>query len=162
MKALYPGSFDPLTLGHLDLIRRGSVLFGAVVIAVLENPNKSSTFTLDRRIHQIEAATKNIKGIEVCSFKGLTVDCAKENKVNLILRGLRAMSDFEYELQIAHTNRTLDDTFETIFIATESHHSFLSSSLVKEVASFGGRVDHMVPQIVAQDLYERYNYLNNQ
>tara|TARA_B100001250_G_C19428452_1_gene626376 strand:- start:10 stop:495 length:486 start_codon:yes stop_codon:yes gene_type:complete len=157
MKALYPGSFDPLTLGHLDLIQRGLDMFGELVIAVLENPTKSATFSLERRLLQIKNATKDMKNIEIVSFDGLTVHCAREYKANLILRGLRAMSDFEYELQIAHINRTLDSEFETVFLATETHHSFLSSSVVKEVAMFGGNVDHMVPKIVAEDLYSLLN-----
>ena len=152
MKALYPGSFDPLTFGHLDLIKRGVDLFDEVIIAVLDNPNKHPTFTLERRLEQISDATNEFKGVQVISFKGLTVDCAKENKVDLILRGLRAMSDFEYELQIAHTNRSLDNNFETIFLATETHYSFLSSSVVKEVAQFGGDIKHMVPSLVEKDL----------
>ena len=156
MKALYPGSFDPFTLGHLDLVKRGSKLFGEVIIAVLENPSKSPTFSLDRRIIQIKDATKEIEGVNIISFKGLTVSCAKEEKVDLILRGLRAMSDFEYELQIAHTNRSLDNNYETVFLATETHFSFLSSSLVKEVAKFGGDTKHMVPKLVSADLKEYF------
>tara|TARA_Y100001968_G_C19433724_1_gene758461 strand:+ start:1221 stop:1694 length:474 start_codon:yes stop_codon:yes gene_type:complete len=157
MKALYPGSFDPLTNGHLDLIKRGSELFGEVVVAVLKNPSKKASFELDKRLNQIRTATESLKGIKVISFEGLTVNCAKENDVDLIIRGLRAMSDFEYELQIAHTNRTLDNRFETVFLATESHHSFLSSSLVKEVARFGGETAHMVPDVVAKDLKLLFN-----
>ena len=134
MKVLYPGSFDPLTFGHLDLIQRACDLFGQVIIAVLENPNKKSTFSTSRRIQQIISATDNLKNIQVVSYEGLTVNCAKKFKVDLILRGLRAMSDFEYELQIAHTNISLDKSIETIFLATDSNHSFLSSALVKEVA----------------------------
>ena len=106
MKALYPGSFDPLTFGHLDLIQRGSDLFGEVLIAVLENPSKKATFSCERRIQQIENATREITGCRTIAFKGLTVDCAREHNADLILRGLRAMSDFEYELQVAHTNRS--------------------------------------------------------
>ena len=157
MKALYPGSFDPLTLGHLDLIKRGNELFGKIIIAVLENPAKKATFSLERRIEHIKHATKDLSGVTVLSFKGLTVEFAEQQDVDLILRGLRAMSDFEYELQIAHTNRSLNNKFETIFLATDTHHSFLSSSLVKEVASFGGNVSHMVPQKVAEDLLNLKN-----
>tara|TARA_Y100001968_G_C19438398_1_gene761111 strand:+ start:1831 stop:2310 length:480 start_codon:yes stop_codon:yes gene_type:complete len=156
MKALYPGSFDPLTFGHLDLIQRGCSLFGHVVIAVLENPSKSPTFTLKRRLEHIKNATRHLQKIEIIAFSGLTVTCAKENKVDLIIRGLRAMSDFEYELQIAHTNRSLDENYETVFLATETHHSYLSSSLVKEVAKFGGKTKHMVPDMVAQDLFNLF------
>ena len=101
MKALYPGSFDPLTFGHLDLIQRGSDLFGEVLIAVLENPSKKATFSCERRIEQIKNATRDIPGCRTVAFKGLTVDCAREHNADLILRGLRAMSDFEYELQIS-------------------------------------------------------------
>ena len=158
MKALYPGSFDPLTLGHLDLIKRGCELFGEVLIAVIENPSKTPTFTLDKRINQITHSTHGINGAHVCSYKGLTVDCAKQNNADLILRGLRAMSDFEYELQIAHTNRSLNERLETIFLATSARHSFLSSSVVKEVATYGGEIKHMVPHIVAQDLYHMYGF----
>ncbi|WP_269622942.1 pantetheine-phosphate adenylyltransferase [Prochlorococcus marinus] len=157
MKVLYPGSFDPLTYGHLDLVQRASERFGDVIIAILDNPTKVPTFSIERRIQQINSSISNLQGIRVISYRGLTVQCAKKYKVDLILRGLRAMSDFEYELQIAHTNRTLDNSIETIFLATESHHSFLSSSVVKEVALFGGKVDHMVPPIVATDLYQINN-----
>ncbi len=160
MKALYPGSFDPLTLGHLDLIQRGSRIFDQVVVAVLDNPAKSPTFSLQRRMEQIRASIKQIDGAAVCSFNGLTVDCAKSNNADLILRGLRAMSDFEYELQIAHTNRSLDKSIETIFLATDTHHSFLSSSVVKEVATYGGEIRHMVPEIVANDLELIYKNTN--
>ncbi len=157
MKILYPGSFDPLTLGHLDLIERASEVFDNLVVAVLSNPQKTPIFTLEERIHQISESTKHLKRIQIVSFDGLTVTCARQHKVDLILRGLRAMSDFEYELQIAHTNRSLSSDFETIFLATSTHHSFLSSSVVKEVARFGGDVEHMVPKIVAKDLSRVFN-----
>ena len=157
MKVLYPGSFDPLTFGHLDLIKRAIDSFGEVIIAVLENPTKKSTFTVNRRLEQIKQATYQLNRIEIISYKGLTVDCAKKFQVDLILRGLRALSDFEYELQIAHTNRSIDTSIETIFLATEAHHSFLSSSVVKEVAMFGGNVDHMVPKVIAKDLYKKFD-----
>ena len=157
MRALYPGSFDPLTLGHLDLIERGCQLFGEVVVAVLQNPGKTPAFPLEQRLEQIRTATAHLQGVEVISFDGLTVQCAREQQANLILRGLRAMSDFEYELQIAHTNRSLSQEFETVFLATSAHHSFLSSSVVKEVARFGGPVSHMVPEVVAQDLTKLFN-----
>ena len=157
MRALYPGSFDPLTLGHLDLIERGCSLFGEVVVAVLPNPGKSPAFSLDLRLEQITQANAHLQGVTVTSFNGLTVTCAREHGAQLILRGLRAMSDFEYELQIAHTNRSLDSEFETIFLSTAAHYSFLSSSVVKEVARFGGRVEHMVPAVVAEDLKRFFN-----
>ena len=136
MRALYPGSFDPLTLGHLDLIERGCQLFGEVVVAVLQNPGKTPAFPLEQRLEQIRTATAHLQGVEVISFDGLTVQCAREQQANLILRGLRAMSDFEYELQIAHTNRSLSQEFETVFLATSAHHSFLSS-FIKFIGPFG-------------------------
>ena len=157
MRALYPGSFDPLTNGHMDLIERAAGLFGEVIVAVLSNPNKKPAFSVKQRIAQIETATAHLQGIEVISFDGLTVDCAVTHRADLILRGLRAMSDFEYELQIAHTNRSLAKAMETVFLATSTQHSFLSSSVVKEVARFGGAVDHMVPTEVAQDLIRLFN-----
>ena len=156
MKILYPGTFDPLTNGHLDLIQRAENLFGNVVVAVLENTNKKPTFDLNMRIVQIKQAISHLPNISVISYKGLTVDCAKDFNANLILRGLRAMSDFEYELQIAHTNKSLNSNIETIFLSTNTNFSFLSSSLVKEVAKFGGEINHMVPQNVERDLKEYF------
>jgi len=157
MRALYPGSFDPLTNGHMDLIERAAALFGQVTVAVLSNPNKKPAFSVDQRIEQIRNATRHLNGIDVVSFDGLTVHCAATHQADLILRGLRAMSDFEYELQIAHTNRSLAADLETVFLATSTRHSFLSSSVVKEVARFGGPVDHMVPEEVAKDLNRLFN-----
>ena len=157
MKILYPGTFDPLTNGHLDLIQRAEKLFGNVVVAVLENTSKNPTFDLSRRIIQINKAISHLSNIKVISYDGLTVDCAKDVNANLILRGLRAMSDFEYELQIAHTNKSLNMNIETIFLSTNTNFSFLSSSLVKEVAKFGGEINHMVPEAVEHDLKEYYN-----
>ncbi|MCP9850075.1 pantetheine-phosphate adenylyltransferase [Cyanobium sp. Morenito 9A2] len=157
MKVLYPGSFDPLTLGHLDLIERSVRLFGGVVVAVLQNPGKTPSFPLGQRLEQIHLATLHLKGVEVSSFDGLTVEFARRSGALVILRGLRALSDFEFELQIAHTNHSLDPAVETLFMATSVHHSFLSSSVVKEVARFGGDVRHMVPAGVAEDLTRLFN-----
>ena len=157
MKILYPGTFDPLTNGHLDLIQRAEKLFGNVVVAVLENTSKKPTFNLNRRIIQINKTISHLSNISVISYDGLTVDCAKDVGANLILRGLRAMSDFEYELQIAHTNKSLNSNIETIFLSTNTNFSFLSSSLVKEVAKFGGEISHMVPICVEKDLKEHFN-----
>lgn len=157
MKALYPGSFDPLTLGHLDLIERAERLFGSLVVAVLQNPSKQASFPLEQRLNQIRQATSHLERVEVSSFDGLTVDFARSCDAAVILRGLRAMSDFEFELQIAHTNRSLAAEVETLFLVTAAHHSFLSSSVVKEVARFGGNVSHMVPPGVADDLARLFN-----
>ena len=128
MKILYPGTFDPLTNGHLDLIERSQKIFGNVIVAVLENTNKTPTFKLEQRIKQIKDSTNHLKNTYVISYNGLTVDCANELNADLILRGLRAMSDFEYELQISHTNKSLNKQIETIFLSTDTNFSFLSSS----------------------------------
>jgi len=157
MKALYPGSFDPLTLGHLDVIERGAHLFDGVVVAVLRNPSKNPCFSVEQRIEQIGGATAHLNRIEVAAFDGLTVEFAERCGAGVILRGLRALSDFEYELQIAHTNKSLAPELETLFLATAMAHSFLSSSVVKEVARFGGPVGHMVPTGVAEDLLRLFN-----
>jgi pantetheine-phosphate adenylyltransferase len=157
MRALYPGSFDPLTLGHLDLIERAARLFDGVIVAVLQNPGKTPAFGLEQRLGQIRRATHHLRGVEVGSFDGLTVEFARHSGAGVILRGLRAMSDFEFELQIAHTNHSLAPGVETLFLATAVQHSFLSSSVVKEVARFGGDVGHLVPPGVAEDLARLFN-----
>ena len=156
MKILYPGTFDPLTNGHIDLIDRAEKLFANLVVAVLENTSKTPTFNLQKRLLQIKNSLSYLHNVKVISYSGLTVDCAKDLKANLILRGLRAMSDFEYELQIAHTNKSLNKDIETIFLSTNTNFSFLSSSLVKEVAKFGGEINHMVPPCVEKDLKEYF------
>lgn len=158
MRALYPGSFDPLTLGHLDLIERAARLFDGLVVGVLQNTNKTASFPLELRLQQIRQATAHLYAVQVESFDGLTVDFAHRCGAGVILRGLRALSDFEYELQIAHTNKSLSPQLETLFLATAVHHSFLSSSVVKEVARFGGDVRHMVPAGVASDLARLFNH----
>ena len=157
MKILYPGTFDPLTYGHLDLIERSQKIFGNVIVAILDNTSKTPTFKLEERINQIKESTNHLKDTNVISYNGLTVDCAKEFNADLILRGLRAMSDFEYELQISHTNKSLNKQIETIFLSTDTNFSFLSSSLVKEVAKFNGEIKHMVPPPVERDLREYFS-----
>jgi pantetheine-phosphate adenylyltransferase len=159
--ALYPGSFDPVTLGHLDLIERACRLYETVIVAVVKNPNKTSLFTLEERVEQIRKATQHLPQVEVTSFMDLTVNYAQRRGAQVILRGLRALSDFEMELQMALTNKTLASSIETVFLATSSEYSFLSSSVVKEVARFGGSVDHLVPPHVALDLYERCHDSNH-
>jgi pantetheine-phosphate adenylyltransferase len=160
MQALYPGSFDPLTLGHLDVIERGANLFDKLVVAVLRNPSKNPCFSVDQRLQQIRQATTHLPNVQVAAFDGLTVSFAKACGAGVILRGLRALSDFEYELQIAHTNKSLAPELETLFLATATANSFLSSSVVKEVARFGGSVRHMVPIGVAEDLSRLFNQLS--
>jgi pantetheine-phosphate adenylyltransferase len=156
--AIYPGSFDPITLGHLDIIQRGSRLFEGVIVAVLRNPNKIPLFTIQQRLEQIRLTTKHLPNVEVDSFDGLTVNYAQVRQAQVLIRGLRAVSDFEIELQMAHTNKTLSTQIETVFLATSNEYSFLSSSVVKEIARFGGSIDHLVPPHIALDIYQCYNH----
>ena len=161
MIAIYPGSFDPITLGHLDLIQRSSPLFEQVIVAVLRNPNKIPLFTVEQRLEQIRIATKHLPNVGVDSFDGLTVEYAQMQQAQILLRGLRAVSDFEIELQMAHTNKTLSTQIETVFLATSNEYSFLSSSVVREIARFGGSVDHLVPSHVARDIHKCYNQVQS-
>jgi pantetheine-phosphate adenylyltransferase len=156
MIAIYPGSFDPITLGHLDIIERGAKLFEKVIVAVLANTSKQPLFSVEQRVKQISICTQHLSNVEIDSFFGLTVDYAKISRAGVLLRGLRVLSDFEKELQMAHTNKTLCEEIETLFLATAKEYSFLSSSVVKEIAQFGGSIDHLVPENVAQDLYLHY------
>jgi len=155
--AIYPGSFDPITLGHLDIITRGSTLFNSVIVAVLSNPSKQPLFTVEKRIAQIRQCTIDLPNVQVDSFAGLTVEYAKMRGAKILLRGLRVLSDFEKELQMAHTNKTLSEDVETIFLATSKEYSFLSSSVVKEIAQFGGEISHLVPADILDDIYSYYN-----
>ncbi|BCL38876.1 pantetheine-phosphate adenylyltransferase [Nostoc sp. MS1] len=158
MIAIYPGSFDPITLGHLDIIQRGSRLFEKVIVAVLRNPNKVPLFSVQERLEQIRIATQHLPNVEADGFDGLTVNYAQQRQAQVLLRGLRAISDFEVELQMAHTNKTLSTQIETVFLATSNEYSFLSSSVVKEIARFGGSVDHLVPPHVALDIHKCYSH----
>ena len=161
MIAIYPGSFDPITLGHLDIIERGSQLFELVIVAVLSNPSKQPLFSVEKRLEQIRYCTGHLPNVEVDSFSGLTVEYAKSRNARILLRGLRVLSDFEMELQMAHTNQTLWESVETIFLATTREYSFLSSSVVKEIAKFGGSISHMVPENVARDIGIYYSELTD-
>lgn len=154
--AIYPGSFDPITLGHLDLIERGSKLFDRLIVAVLLNPKKDPMFTVEERIDQIRQSIKHLDNVEVDTFNGLTVNYAKMRQARILLRGLRVLSDFEMELQMAHINKTLPGEIETVFLATSNEYSFLSSSVVKEIAKFGGSISHLVPEHIAIDIYKCY------
>jgi pantetheine-phosphate adenylyltransferase len=153
--AIYPGSFDPITFGHLDIIERACEMFDELTVAVLRNPNKNPLFTEQERIEQITSVTKHLKNIKIDSFSGLTVTYAQQKGAKILVRGLRAVSDFEMELQMAHTNKTLAQDIETIFLATSNEYSFLSSSVVKAIAQFGGQVAHLVPTEIAKALSDR-------
>jgi len=156
---IYPGSFDPITNGHLDIITRSAKLFDKLIVAVLSNPRKTALFTVDERIEMIRESVKDIDNIEIDSFSGLLIDFARLKKAKVIVKGLRAVSDFEYELQMALMNNKLDSEIETVFIMTSSKYSFLSSSIIKEVSSFGGCVRGLVPPIVEKRLKQKYHNL---
>ncbi|MEK7298510.1 MAG: pantetheine-phosphate adenylyltransferase [Candidatus Margulisiibacteriota bacterium] len=154
-KAIYAGSFDPITLGHVDIIRRALVLFDEVHIAILHNPLKASLFSLDERIDLVRSAVDDGR-VKVEGFRGLLADFASQKQIFTIIRGLRAVSDFDYEIQMAHTNRLLQPQLDTVFLMTDVSFSYLSSSLVKQVASFGGNISRFVPPVVGQALQEKY------
>jgi len=151
-KAIYPGSFDPITNGHLDIIKRASILFDEVIVSVLENSEKTSMFKTKQKLDFIKESTANIKNVSVASFQGLLVNYAEEKNVKAIIRGLRAVTDFDYEFQLALTNRQLDSNLETVFLMTDAKYSYLSSSLIRQIASLGGDISSLVPPIVQQAL----------
>lgn len=148
MKVLYPGSFDPITYGHIDIIERCAKEFDQVVVAVLRNTSKVGLFTTEERVHLLKEATMHLENVEIDSFSGLLIDYAKEKDIRIIVKGLRAVSDFEYEMQMALANRKLSPNLETLFMVSNTKYSFLSSSIVREVASLGGDVSSFVPEIV--------------
>lgn len=155
--AIYPGSFDPITNGHLDIIVRASKIFDKVIVAVLENPEKKNPlFTIEERVELIKRVTKDIDNVEVESFKGLLVNYAKEKSAKVIIKGLRAVSDFEYELQMAMMNNKLNNQLETLFMMTSNKYSFLSSSLVKQVAMYGGCIKDLVPEEIIDDIRNKF------
>ena len=153
--AIYPGSFDPITNGHLDLISRGSKLVERLIVAILHNSAKQSLFSVAERMEMLEEVVRPYPNVEVTSFEGLLVDYAAARGANVILRGIRALSDYEYELQMALMNRRLNPSVETVFLLASEAHSFISSQLVKEVASLGGNVAGLVPSAVEQRMKRR-------
>ncbi len=150
--AIYPGSFDPITNGHMDLIFRGNKLFCKLIVAIAENPLKKTFFGIDERMAMVKEAVGKHPEIEVISFDCLLIECVKKFNAQVIIRGLRAVSDFEYELQMALVNRQQDEKIETVFMMPDENHIYLSSSIVKELAFFGGNIDDMVPPCVAEKL----------
>jgi len=155
--AVYPGSFDPATNGHIDIIKRALQLFDNVVVAVGDNPGKKPTFSIQERIDMIKESTQDLDKIEVDSFSGLLLDYVKSKKSNIIVRGLRAVSDFDFEFQRALMNRVVDKSIETVFIMTKEDYVYLSSSVVKEMAMFEGNVNGLVPEIVEKKLKEKFS-----
>jgi pantetheine-phosphate adenylyltransferase len=155
--AVCPGSFDPITYGHLDIIRRGAKVFDEVYVVVLNNSNKNPLFSVDERMELIKEVTKDIPSVKVDQFRGLLVDYARNINAKAIIRGLRAVSDFEYEMQITSMNRVLDEELETFFIMTNNQYSFLSSSIVKEVAQYDGKISELVPPVVEKALHKKFN-----
>ncbi len=153
--AVYPGSFDPVTNGHLDIIERASKLCDKLIVAVLDNPSKMPMFTVEERVKHLELILKDKPDIEVRSFSGLLVDFAKSVGSNIVVRGLRGVTDFSYEFQMALTNRSLDSDIETLFISADTQYLFFSSSQVKEIALFGGNIDNMVPRIIKDEIYKK-------
>jgi pantetheine-phosphate adenylyltransferase len=154
LAALCPGTFDPVTNGHLDIIRRAARVFDSVVVAVLENPAKRHVFSVDERVAMLKDAVSDLPGVEVDSFSGLLVDYAKARGVGVVVKGLRAVTDFDFELQMAQMNHRMTG-METFFVATSPQWSYLSSSLIKEVARFGGDVSGLVPPFVRDRLEEK-------
>ncbi len=156
-RAIYPGSFDPLTLGHLDIIERSAKIVDELVVGVLHNSAKNSLFSLDERVSMIKEMTKDMPNVTVSSFDGLLVNYMKEIDATIIIRGLRAVTDFEYELQIAQTNHVESPEVETIFLTTSLQYSYLSSTVVKEFASYGGDISKFVPPQFIDRIYAKYN-----
>lgn len=152
MKVIYPGSFDPITFGHLDIIERASKKFGHIIIAVLNNPSKKGLFSIEERMDLIKETTKHLENVEVDSFTGLLTEYANKKNCTMMLRGLRAVSDFEYEMQMALVNKKIHGNLETIFMVSSGEFVYLSSSIVKEVSMLGGNVSCFVPKVVEDAL----------
>ena len=155
MKAVYPGSFDPVTSGHIDIIERASKVFDEVIIGVLVNANKKASFTLDERVKLIKKATKDFKNVRVEQFDGLAVDFAKNNDAKVIVRGLRAVSDFVSEIQIAQANQFINDEIDTMFFTTSLKYAFLSSTAVKEMILFGADIKGLVPECIREEVISK-------
>lgn len=156
-RAVYPGSFDPVTFGHLDVIKRASQIFDVLIVSVLNNKEKSPLFSVEERVKILQEAVREIPNVKVESFSGLLVDYAKSRDIHVVIRGLRAITDFEYELQNAQTNAKLSSgALDTVFLTTSLEYAYLSSSSVKEIASFGGDISMCVPDFVAKLVYRKF------
>ena len=153
---IYPGSFDPITLGHLDVIERAAKLVDSLIIGVLNNSSKQPLFSAEDRVDMIKLVTAHIPNVKVEACEGLLVDFAKEKNANIVVRGLRAVTDFEYELQMAQTNSKISSQVDTIFLATNVKYAYLSSSVVREIAKYGGDISHFVPEEIMPLVYNKY------
>ena len=154
--AVYPGSFDPITLGHLDIIKRASKIVDELIVSVLRNNSKSPLFSVEKRVKMLEEVVKDIPNVEIVSFNGLLIEFSDKMKADVIVRGIRAVSDFEYELLMAQTNKQLNPNIETMFFATSAEYSFVSSSMIRELAAFDGDITPFVPEEVSKRVYEKY------
>ena len=152
---VYPGSFDPVTLGHLDIIERGAKIVDKLIVGVLLNGMKNPMFTVEQRIELLKEATKHLTNVEIRPFKGLLVDFLKQEGATGVIRGLRAVTDFEYEIQIAQTNHRLNPNVDTVFLTTSTEYAYLSSSIVKEIASYGGDISQFVPEVIIDTIYNK-------
>lgn len=155
LRAIYPGSFDPVTFGHLDMIRRSGQIVDELIVGVLNNKAKTPLFSVEERVRILEEVTKDLPNVKVMAFDGLLVEFAKQIGAKVIVRGLRAITDFEYELQMSQTNHKLEPEIETMFLTTSLEYSFLSSTTVKEVAAFGGDITQFVPELVVDKIEEK-------
>ncbi len=157
-KAIYPGSFDPVTLGHLDIIERSAKLVDHLIVGVLNNNAKSPLFSVEERVNMLKSVVSHLENVEVVSFSGLLVSFMEQNHIGVIVRGLRAVTDFEYELQMAQTNHTTNPKVDTIFLTTNLKYAYLSSSVVREVAMYGGDISKFVPPDIMDKVYAKYNH----
>lgn len=155
-RAIYPGSFDPVTLGHLDIIKRASKIFDELIVGVLNNNSKSPLFSVEKRVKMLNDVVKDLPNVKVMSFEGLLVDFAGKVDAQIIVRGLRAVTDFEYELQMSQTNTVLNENVDTIFFTTSLEYAYLSSSTVREAAYFGADISKFVPESVVQQVYDKF------
>ena len=155
-RAIYPGSFDPVTPGHLDIIKRASKIFDELIVGVLNNNSKSPLFSVEKRVKMLNDVVKDLPNVKVMSFEGLLVDFARKVDAQIIVRGLRAVTDFEYELQMSQTNTVLNENVDTIFFTTSLEYAYLSSSTVREAAYFGADISKFVPESVVQQVYDKF------
>jgi len=158
LRAVYPGSFDPVTNGHLDIIHRAAKIVQSLIVAPVKDNNKKYSFDINQRVMYLKILTRDISNVIIKDFDGLLIKFAQENKINIIIRGLRAVTDFEYEFQMALANRSLDKNIETLFISTSVDYLYLSSSVVKEVARFGGDITNMVPSEIKKFILDKFIY----